>query len=53
MSETPVERFDIRFSPRIRWLLRGFGMGPARSGVRLAADSLQARVGSFRVEPAR
>jgi len=53
MSDTPVERFDIRFSPRIRWLLRGFGMGPARSGVLLAADSLQARVGSFRVETPR
>jgi hypothetical protein len=49
-SETPLERFDIRFSPRIRWLLTIFGMGPSRTAVLVSQDSLRVKAGMFRVE---
>jgi hypothetical protein len=44
-SEIAGERFDLRFSPRLRWLLTAFGMGPA-SGVLLSPDSLRVTAGA-------
>jgi hypothetical protein len=44
------ERFEIRFSPRIRWLLRGLGMSPRRTEVVLSSGELRVRAGALRVE---
>jgi hypothetical protein len=53
MSDTAAERFEIRFSPRLRWLLTAFGMGPRRTGVQLSDNSLRVRAGLFSVEVPR
>jgi hypothetical protein len=53
MSDSGSERFEIRFTPRLRWLLGAFGMGPRRCTVLLSGDSLRVRAGLFRVEAPR
>jgi hypothetical protein len=53
MSDLAAERFELRYSPRLRWLLTAFGMGPRRTAVLLSRDSLQVRAGMFRVEVPR
>jgi hypothetical protein len=50
LEDMPAERFDIRLSPTIGWLLRGLGMGPKRSGLVLAPPRLQVRAGLFRAD---
>jgi hypothetical protein len=53
MDDASSERFELRFSPRLRWLLTALGMGPGRTAVVLSADSLRVRTGMFRVEVPR
>jgi hypothetical protein len=40
MTADSVEQFVIRFSPRLRWLLTAFGMGPRHTQVLVSAASL-------------
>jgi hypothetical protein len=53
MRDSGSERFEIRFTPRLRWLLSAFGMGPRRCTVLLSGDSLRVRACLFGVEVPR
>jgi hypothetical protein len=38
---------QVRFSPRLRWLLRALGMGPKRTGLVLTPYEVRVKAGGF------
>jgi len=38
---------QVRFSPRLRWLLRALGMGPKRTGLVLTSYEVRVKAGGF------
>jgi hypothetical protein len=41
------QKFDIHYSPRLKWLFVILGMGPKRSSVVLTDDALRVRMGAW------
>jgi hypothetical protein len=50
----PPTRFALSFSPGLRWMFIGLGMGPRQAGIEIGDTTVEVRMGwSFRARIAR